>query len=467
MFRRVFAWCLPLILFVVCSPGLARAERRVCVKPPGVSPQVDRWAYRVGSRAVLLTESPAQFAKESHGLVVYVYDPYAPPESAQSLPIPHNTLRCPKPPPRPKPPPAKEAKKASPEEEQKAAAPAQASEEAKPKPSPPQEPRDEQGDVIPPGVKKMPERPPTSPKPSPPPPEGVLSSEPLLPPTSTLPKRDEVQPPKCVDEQCTMVDRGGALPVLQHRQGRPLVSAVPCGQTKEGCEGEGEGSGDEKEEETNFDALAQQLALAAGLADDPSHDLHRKDGKKHGIVGGEDADGFNHPALQAAVAFLQLSALARAQVKAFDAKMKEAARKNLPIVINGAKELSDDAIAYLRKKYGKKRLAGTLADMQVIGPYETMSKFTENLEGIYEAHHILEEAMARKLGITKELDKIPAVILENAEHKRFSGRLRDARKVLEEEGVTLNPRELWGIYKDVYAKHPAWLEAIKPYFGGK
>ncbi|MDC0745693.1 hypothetical protein [Polyangium mundeleinium] len=92
----------------------------------------------------------------------------------------------------------------------------------------------------------MPERPPTSPRASPPPPEGVLSNEPLLPSTSTLPKRDEVHPPKCVDAQCTMVDRGGALPKLQHRQGRPLVSAVPCEQTKDGCQGKGNGKGKPK-----------------------------------------------------------------------------------------------------------------------------------------------------------------------------------------------------------------------------
>ncbi|TKD07940.1 hypothetical protein [Polyangium fumosum] len=292
--------------------------------------------------------------------------------------------------------------------------------------------------------------------------EGVLSKEGVLPP------RDEVHPPKCVDESCTLVDRGGALPELQRRDGRALVSAVPCAQTKEGCKGEGKGNGDEKEEEeTDFDKLAQQLALVAGLAEDPSHDLHRKDGKKHGIVGGEDPDGFNHPALQAAVAFLQLSALAKAQVTAFEAQMKAAGKKNLPVLIQKTEELSKEAIEYLRKKYGKKKLAGTLADMQVIGPYETMSQFTDGLNGIYEAHHILEEAMARKFGITKELDKLPSVILENAEHKRFSGRLRDARKALADARVKLTPGKLWTIYEEVYADHPRWLAAIKPYFGSK
>ncbi|TKC99226.1 hypothetical protein [Polyangium fumosum] len=282
--------------------------------------------------------------------------------------------------------------------------------------------------------------------------EGVLGKEGVLPP------RDEVHPPKCVDDACTLVDRGGALPELQHRDGRALVSAVPCAQTKEGCKGEGKGKGDEKKEETDFDKLAQQLALAAGLADDPSHDLHRTDGKKHGIVGGEDPDGFDHPALQAAVAFLQLSALAKAQVKAFQAKLTEAAKKKLPVVINGAKELSEDAIAYLRKKYGKKRLAGTLADMQVIGPYEVMSKFTDGLEGVYQAHHILEAAVAGKHRLAKDLDKLPAVILTKAEHEVITAKLR------EKATRALDSRQVWKAYQQVYASRPEWLKAIEPYF---
>ncbi|HVK69103.1 MAG TPA: hypothetical protein VM694_31815 [Polyangium sp.] len=63
---------------------------------------------------------------------------------------------------------------------------------------------------------------------------GVLSNEPQLPSSTgilseegVLPSRDEVHPRKCVDEHCTLVDRGGALPEYAFRQGAPVMSVVP------------------------------------------------------------------------------------------------------------------------------------------------------------------------------------------------------------------------------------------------
>ena len=189
MRRRIFAWCLPLILFL-CTPSVARALTfRVCVIPPDVPPGVNQWSYELGSASVWTTRNRAQFTQRAQGHAIYIYDPYVAPESVRLLPIPYNKLKCPPPPPRPESAKAEEEKKAPPEEK-KEAAPAKASEGSKPPPIQ----KDEQANAIPPGAKKMPERPPTSPRASPPPPEGVLSNEPLLPSTSTLPKRDEVHP---------------------------------------------------------------------------------------------------------------------------------------------------------------------------------------------------------------------------------------------------------------------------------
>ena len=348
----------------------------------------------------------------------------------------------------------KDAAKAPAEEEKKAAAPAKASEGSKPKP--PQEQRDEQRNVIPPGAKKMPERPPTSPRASPPPPEGVLSNEPLLPSTSTLPKRDEVHPPKCVDEQCTMVNRGGTLPELQHRQGRPLVSAVPCEQTKDGCQSQGNGKGKPK---TRLEEIALELAIASAIANgEMNADLSRKDGKSFGVIGGTNEDGVDNPIVQAAVATATIaSGVLLGQADKFVKKLEEACAKKAPLLLQGTEELSKETAEFLAQRYGAD-IAHALEQNGAIGAYEVMSKFTKDLGGSYQAHHILEKAMAEKLGL-KNFDKLPAVILTEAEHKRITRWLNRQRP------PKVNTDELWKLYEEVYEAYPHWLAAIKPYLG--
>lgn len=52
------------------------------------------------------------------------------------------------------------------------------------------------------------------------------------------------------------------------------------------------------------------------------------------------------------------------------------------------------------------------------------------------------------------------MILTEAEHKEFTVKLAaEARKIEE-----MKPMKLWKMYQKVYKDHPAWLEAIKPYF---
>ncbi|MDI1475918.1 hypothetical protein [Polyangium sp. y55x31] len=87
-----------------------------------------------------------------------------------------------------------------------------------------------------------------------------------------------------------------------------------------------------------------------------------------------------------------------------------------------------------------------------------MSKFTKDLGGSYQAHHILEEAMARKLELVKNFDKLPAVILTEAQHKNIT-------RFLNRKRPNLKAEELWKLYEEVYKPFPHWLEAIKPYFG--
>ncbi|MDI1434410.1 hypothetical protein [Polyangium sorediatum] len=449
MLRRVFAWCLLPILLVLCAPSVARALTfRVCVKPPNVPPGVNQWAYDLGAATVWTTKSQVEFTQKAEGHAVYIYDPYVGPESVRLLPIPYNKLKCPPPPPRPEP-----AK--VPAEEKKAAAPAKASEGSKPPPVQ----KDEQANAIPSGAKKMPERPPTSPRPSPPPPEGVLSNEPLLPSTSTLPKRDEVHPPKCVDEQCTLVDRGGALPELQHRQGRPLVSAVPCAQTKDGCTGKGDGAGKNKAL-TPIERMVRELTIASAMLNGEfNHDLSRKDGKRFGIIGGDNEDGVDNAIVQAAAAITQIaSGVLIGQAETFAKKLEEACAKKAPLILQGAEELSKETAELLAKQYGVDIAVG-LEQNGAIGAYEVMRKFTENLGGSYQAHHILEVAMADKLRFAKNLDKLPAVILTEAKHKEITRLLNQVRPPV------INRKTVWKLYEDVYKDYPHWLEAIKPYFG--
>ncbi len=87
-----------------------------------------------------------------------------------------------------------------------------------------------------------------------------------------------------------------------------------------------------------------------------------------------------------------------------------------------------------------------------------MKKFTDQLGGRWQAHHILEEAVARdlRLGAT---DRIPAVILTEAEHKLITAELRAAGTA---EAGSLP--KLWKAYQKAYSKHPDWLAAIQSYF---
>jgi len=462
MSRSLFIALLVPLALVVSAPLRAepgkREHIRVCSLPHG--PGVTTWTYYINSDEPAFGRSFSWVLASPAWVAVYHHDPNAPPETRARLPIKYKNAPCVPAPPKvkPKPPPAAQpAKKQEPAAKKKAdgtgkkgdgdggggrseeTVEARVAKERLPQPKEESRAKAKPKDTALTEERLLPS-------------EGVLSQE------SILPGREEVAR-KWVDEAAGLEDQGGALPVQHHRPGQALWSVASCDAGKGECKGEGKGKGDAKEEETEFDKFAEQLALAAGLVNlEPGHDLHREDGKKYGIVGGENEDGFNHPALQAAVAFLQLSSAVRAQVRMFDAKLKEAGRKKLPVVIQKSEELSKEAIEYLRKKYGAKKLAGSLADMQVIGPYDVMSQFTDGLGGVYQAHHILEEAMARDLGLTKELDKIPSVILTEAEHKAITAKLRDWGN----RGAS--PKKLWKAYQEAYASKPEWLEAIQKYF---
>ena len=333
---------LPLTLLLCASPADA-LEFRVCVKPPDVPPGVTQWGYEQGSATVWTTRSRVEFVRKAEGRAVYIYDPYAPPESVGVLPIPYNLLKCPPPPPRPKPAPAKDApkeeKKPDDEGASKAGGKSDGDKERKggdeessvekrvekyrvpqPKEDPPPSralaPRRQQDPVLPR--------------------QGVLSSEPILP------RREE----KWVDKEHGLQDRGGVLPTLVETDDRKPLSVTSCEQTKEGCP--------ERKKKTRAGVILEQVVIAGAIFNlQMNEDLHRPDGKEYGIVGGMNADGPNDPRLQAAAAAVMFSPVAMALGNRFMKATSEALARGEKVVIKNVSDLSEDAAKYLAEEFGE------------------------------------------------------------------------------------------------------------------
>ena len=103
-------------------------------------------------------------------------------------------------------------------------------------------------------------------------------------------------------------------------------------------------------------------------------------------------------------------------------------------------------------------LAQALNENGAIGAYSVMKQFTDKLGGKYQAHHILEVQFAKKFRLGNP-DKVPSVILTDAQHKAVTAELAV------ETVKSMSAQELWKAYQKVYKKYPPhWLEAIKPYF---
>ncbi|WP_153818736.1 hypothetical protein [Polyangium spumosum] len=468
---RGVAWVCLLLLVVGGLTAPARADAppkktpwvvAACMRPHG--PGIVRWTYDHAGKPV--TEEPwiTLIAESSAHHPIFVFNPRVGSKTHYLIPTEYGNHPCEPVPPDPKPPPPPKpasAKRPAPKEE------AEDGDDGGGKHEESVEERVEQHRIRSESRPEKPRRPKNNV-------HGVLSKEPALPSSTgilskegALPPRDEVRPPRCVDEPCTLVDRGGALPEIQHRQGRPLVSVVSCKQTKEGCKGEAAGDGTGKAKPlTPLERMVRELSIASAMLNGEfNHDLARKDGKRFGIIGGSSEDGVDSAIVQAAAAIAQVaSGVLVGQAETFAKKLEEACAKKAPLIIEGAEKVSKETAELLAQQYGR-AIAEALEQNGAIGPYKTMREFTRGLEGDFQAHHILEKAMGRDLGITKELDNIPSVILTEAHHKKITKALDEARKRMIEEGNVLRPRTLWKMYEEVYVDHPHWLSAIKPYFG--
>ncbi|MRG98131.1 hypothetical protein [Polyangium spumosum] len=466
MLRRVFVACLLLILLVLLtSPASGQKCKRrtpiryigICAHPHG---PYSEWTYDFSGHPVL---GPAarQLVACHDVLPLFVFDPRADLKNRGLMPMKFHekAVTCePPPPPRPKPSPPP-----APAPEKPSASKKEAEDDGggTGRGSGADEPRSVEQRVekyrIPPEESRRKEPAPHDPRSK----DMVLPSEGILSKEGVLPSRDEVHPPRCVDEHCSMVDRGGALPEIQHRQGRPLVSVVSCKQTKEGCKGEDAGDGTGKQKAlTPLERMVRELTIASAMLNGEfNHDLARKDGKRFGIIGGSSEDGVDNAIVQAAAAIAQVaSGVLVGQAETFAKKLEEACAKKAPLIIEGAEELSKETAELLAKQYGEE-ITSALAQNQTIAPYEVLSKFTDGMKGRYEAHHILEVNQAITHGLTKELDKIPSVILTVAEHRDFNRMFIAARPGIRSKA------DLWKVYEEAYKSYPHWLDAIKPYFG--
>ena len=118
---------------------------------------------------------------------------------------------------------------------------------------------------------------------------------------------------------------------------------------------------------------------------------------------------------------------------------------------------------FLGKAEGKKaaerlaHLVDALHKNGAIGEYSVMAKFTEGFGGRVQAHHILEVQFAKRFKLGNP-DKLPSVILIEAEHKAITAKLNLATARVKDAN------DLWKVYQKAYVDHPHWLDAIRPYF---
>jgi len=298
--------------------------------------------YSVSSADILTTTDEDSFRTFSQGKTRFIYDPAAPEDNNIFLPIPYNKLECPervlpvkpKEPPPPPPPPEKDDEEDEDGDDEKPAPAA----------------KKDKGEAPPPQSKPAPQRRGRERQPE---------AQATKPPPEEQPKQKPV------------------LPVVRpSRKPRPMTAL--CGECRS---------------DETVDEIGQQLALAAAMLTlQMNADLNRPDGKKNGIIGGENPDGINLPAAQIAASAVLMATVA-GQSAAFRKALKAAIKKGTPLIVKTLDDLSEAAAKKLATKYGA-AIADALNKVGGIGPYRVWRKFTEGYGGQWQAHHILEEDMA-------------------------------------------------------------------------
>jgi hypothetical protein len=281
-------------------------------------------------------------------------------------------------------------------------------------------------------------------------------------------KKPELEPPSVLPTlkygQSLLPNAGPCTPGMLPFKGVTCPSPPTNAAEAKASSAEGEKKG-EGAPKTAYEKVCEQLALAGGLANlQLGEDIHAKDGHKYGIPGGKNPGGIKSATAQAVVGSV-LVAAAVITAGGFDKKLYDAMKKGAPMLIRGGGKAAEDAadklIADAIAAHGKNAaedLAGALAANGTIGEYSVMARFTKGLGSRWQAHHILEVSVAKEMNITAT-ERLPAVILNEAEHKAMTKRLAG----LTRDAETLE--EIWAAYQKAYKDHPTWLAVIRKYFG--
>jgi len=281
--------------------------------------------------------------------------------------------------------------------------------------------------------------------------------DPVLPPSEpTLPNAAEN--PLLPNEKT-----GGILPDAPKKP-LDVSTTAPCEEKNGVCKKK---TGDEKgpvEERTTAEKALEEAALAAGILNGQlGEDLKDPNGKKHGVLGGKNPNGIDHPAAQAVVVTLiTLNALiSPSQLKE---QIERALGKNTRLVIKKVDKAGVEAIEKMvEDDVARLAAAEGLKASQSIAPYKLWKAITQKLGRKYQAHHIYEQRWAKifERADEKALGEMPSVILTKEAHKTITRRLDEAAKAY---GKKLSKEDLWRIYQDVYKDSPHWLKAIERYF---
>lgn len=212
---------------------------------------------------------------------------------------------------------------------------------------------------------------------------------------------------------------------------------------------------------TTWEDFLRQLSLAGSLASgDVSGQVDHPDGNRHGATTGQNVGGFSFPPLQAGYALLQILSATGTNAKSFVDDIINNAKRGQRTWIKEVNKDVLDAADELIKKHTPYPMAKGLQEMGTIMPYELGAKFTKGLGSKLQAHKIFEKRALEHLHGRKDFDKLPSVILTDAEHKVISDKLAIAWRGQEN---TMTKEQLREIYKAVYAAHPEWLLAIESY----
>jgi hypothetical protein len=215
-----------------------------------------------------------------------------------------------------------------------------------------------------------------------------------------------------------------------------------------------------------FEQIANQMIVAGALAQgNTSTPLNQVGGHRNGMPGGTNVGGFSFPLLQAGVGTFQVLGnigISTSPLKFFKS-VSGAAKKGQRSLIEKADKEALEFADKLIEKHGQYEMAKGLEEMQTVMPYAMGEKFTANLGGKFQAHKIFEKRALEKLTGRKDFDKLPSVILTDAEHKKVTDLLNKAWKEYgpQKMGEKVTVEQLRNIYKRAYKDYPHWLEIIE------